>query len=160
MVMCQCWWKCKTHWCYVILYDWAVECVFIWNKWVWQVNLHPRFKVYCRWHTEKRKPPWYSRKSFTPYNRLGSFWVIATVQYMLACSCEFLTFYLVFQEWFDFATAGLYQGSTKIYLKHIFSLFDTPHKADIYHCVSALSSHKLPVSKPLILVKRVQGCSL
>lgn len=81
------------------------------------------------------------------------------LQYMLSCSCEFLTFYLVSQEWFDCATAGLHQGSTKNYLKHIFSLFDTPHKADIHHCVSALSSHKLPVIKPLILMKRVQGRS-
>lgn len=69
------------------------------------------------------------------------------LQYMLERSCEFSTFYLVSQEWFGFATAGLHQGSTKHFFKHIFSIFDTPHKADIHHCVSALSSHKLPVIK-------------
>lgn len=79
---------------------------------------------------------------------------------MLGCSCEFLTVYFVSQEWFAFTTAGLHQGSTTNYLKHIFSLLDTPHKADIHHCVSALSSHKLPVIESLILMKRVQACSL
>lgn len=120
-------------------------------------NLHPRFKFYCRWHTENG----------TPLDILGNLSGHITglerfeslLQYMLSCSCEFLTFYLVSQEWFDCATAGLHQGSTKNFLKHIFSLFDTPHKADIHHCVSALSSHKLPVIKPLILTKRVQGRS-
>lgn len=67
------------------------------------------------------------------------------LQYKLGRSCEFLTFYLVSQEWFVFATAGLHQASTKHFFKHIFFLFDTPHKAD--RCVSALSSRKLPVIK-------------
>lgn len=39
------------------------------------------------------------------------------------------------------------------------SFFDTPHKADIHHFVSALSSHTHPVIKSLILMKRVQGRS-
>lgn len=107
-----------------------------------------------RWEMETPLIFWEIFQAITGLERFKSL-----LQYMLSCSCEFLTFYLVSQEWFDCATAGLHQGSTKNYLKHIFSLFDTPHKADIHHCVSALSSHKLPVIKPLILMKRVQGRS-